>query len=143
MTRSRRPLPRRCSRRRVLGVAALSLVILVASACGSSSGKSSLTTLTPGKKAATVSKDDRFRLSLPENAGTGYHWVLDTRPKASVAGSLGAAYVPGGTQPGAPGKQTFTFRAVGTGTATVIVAEYPPGSGTQATQKLTFTVTVK
>lgn len=139
MTRTPRLLPRR----RLLGVVALSLTILAVGACGSSSGKSSLTTLTPGRRTATVGKDDRFRLALPENAGTGYHWVLDTRPKASVARSLGAAYVPGGTQPGAPGRQTFTFRAVGTGTATVVVAEYPPGSGTEAKQRLTFTVTVK
>ncbi len=140
MTRSPRPVRRR--RRHRLGAVVLALVVLVA-ACSSSSGKSSLTVLTPSRKTATVQKDDRFRLSLPENAGTGYHWVLDTRPKASVARSLGSAYVPGGTQPGAPGTQTFTFLAVGAGTATVVVAEYPPGSGTLATQKLTFTVTVE
>ncbi len=118
------------------------IVVLAAGACSSSSSKSSVAVLTPKQTTASVGKDDRFRLSLPENPGTGYHWVLDTRPKASVAKSLGSASVPGGTQPGAPGKQTFTFLAVGKGTATVVVAEYPPGSGTAATRKLTFTVTV-
>jgi predicted secreted protein len=137
MTRRLRLLPHR-----FVGLVAIAVLVVVAGACSSGSGKSSVTTLTPDKTTATVSKDDRFRLSLPENAGTGYHWVLDTKPKASVAKPLGSAYVPGGKQPGAPGKQTFTFLAVGSGTATVVVAEYPPGSGTTATRKLTFTITV-
>ncbi|MCU1457608.1 MAG: Chagasin family peptidase inhibitor [Actinomycetia bacterium] len=129
-------------RRRVVAAVATTVAVLTGGACGSSSDGSSLTVLTPSHPTATVSTDDRFRLSLPENAGTGYHWVLDTRPQRSIARSLGSAYVAGGTKPGAPGRQTFTFRARGTGTATVIVAEYPPGSGTEPDRKVTFTVTV-
>src|SRR5436190_21347395 len=76
--------------------------------CPDASSPNNLVTVNPG---------DRFTLGLAANRTTGYSWQLAQPPDASVAQLVGSSYeAPTAAQPGAGGKECWTFNAAAAGT---------------------------
>src|SRR4051812_21075278 len=73
----------------------------------------------------------RATISLPSNPGTGYHWVVVTKPNARVAKLVSSRFVnpPQTTPPtvGATGKQVYTLRGVAAGTTRFRANYVSPG----------------
>ncbi|WP_374686066.1 protease inhibitor I42 family protein [Promineifilum sp.] len=71
---------------------------------------------------------DAFQLSLPENRSTGYVWSIVVNDDAILWPSGEPAYeIEGEPMPGAGGRVTFTFEAVGPGAITLELINARPG----------------
>ena len=75
---------------------------------------------------------------------TGYTWVVDQKPDASVLRYTGFNYekVPNGSPPGTPQQQTLKFEGVGPGEVELTLNYVSPGDGSVEESK-TGTVIVK
>jgi len=97
---------------------------------------------------ATLAVGDTLVVTLPANPSTGYSWALTSAPAAAVLAAPGEpAYTPdrtgGAPMPGAGGKATFRFAAVGAGSTRVVLA-YRRGweTGVPPVETVTVEVTV-
>ncbi|HVT64719.1 MAG TPA: protease inhibitor I42 family protein [Mycobacteriales bacterium] len=76
-----------------------------------------------------VAKGERFKVSLQQATDGGYEWVVTKHPDASILKYVGSkTHVAKQQDPahpiaGAPTKEVFTFRAVGSGTTSFKLAE--------------------
>lgn len=72
-------------------------------------------------------------IDLEANASTGYHWIVATAPDPGVfeaePGS-GDYAAPTSDLLGAPGRQTFRYRALSDGTTELVLTYVAPGTGT-------------
>ncbi|MBI3911843.1 MAG: protease inhibitor I42 family protein [Armatimonadetes bacterium] len=68
-----------------------------------------------------------FTITLPSNRTTGYQWRLATSPDKEILGSAGSTYnAPSNGIPGQGGTETWTFLAVGKGSATIVLEYVQP-----------------
>jgi inhibitor of cysteine peptidase len=97
-------------------------------------------------KEITVSAGGSFKISLESNATTGFSWPEQAEiGNTAIVEQTGHEYVaPTSDLMGAPGKEVWTFKALGKGT-TVIAMQYsrPWEGGEQAVWTFNLTVTVK
>jgi predicted secreted protein len=92
-----------------------------------------------------VHAGETFALRLESNASTGYSWRLARPPDSAIVQPAGSRYLApdAGQPPGTPGSEVWTFRAAGTGHATIEL-EYvrPWETPAQAASVATFEVIV-
>ena len=80
---------------------------------------------------------------LPSNASTGYHWRLSTPLDRSVLRLVSHRYTAAKSgRPGAAGKETWRFRAVGKGLDHLRLAYVPPGQSGKAGRHFGVTICV-
>jgi len=94
----------------------------------------------------TLNKSQEIRITLESNPSTGYSWQVFQAPDPVLEQIGGAVYqAPTGTAPavGAPGTETFTFKAVQSGTATLGLGYSRPWESVAPTRTFTVTVTVR
>ncbi len=101
--------------------------------------------LTEGASGSTITASPGSGVSivLESNASTGYHWIVSTAPSEQVLAELagsGEYTAPVTDLIGAPGKQTFLYRAVAAGTTTLALDYVAPGTGAVGKS---FTLTVR
>ncbi|MCZ7414142.1 MULTISPECIES: protease inhibitor I42 family protein [unclassified Streptomyces] len=95
-----------------------------------------------------VSIGETFTIALKENQSTPYRWaVLDPEPDPRVVTLTDDRYESGGTEPGAGGTHSYTFRAASAGT-TRFWLRHCDGCGTEhekseGADAVTFTITVR
>ncbi len=91
------------------------------------SGDESVRIINPalgGNSTLEVELGSTFTLEMDANPSTGYQWSLATPLNAGIVSLIGKEYTgPDTDMVGAPGKETWTFRAVGNG-AEVISLRY-------------------
>lgn len=91
----------------------------------------------------TLGENDEFQVVLEANPSTGYQWEID--PDASDTGVVAqvgeAAFESESDMPGSGGKQTFTFKATGDGSA-LLRLRYWRSFEPDATPLRTFDVSV-
>ena len=86
-----------------------------------------------------------FTIALDANATSGYNWSQTTK-NTNVVKYVDIAYVATASGPqvvGGSGTVTFTFKAVGKGTTTILLAYARPWESVPPSQTRTITVTVK
>ena len=84
-----------------------------------------------------------FTITLASNATTGFTWNQAIADK-EVATFVDAVYnEPDTSAMGAPGSQTFTFKALAKGTTTITLAYSRPWESVPPAETRTITVTVK
>jgi len=86
-----------------------------------------------------------FTIALDANATSGYNWTQTTKD-TNVVAYVDIAYVATASGPqvvGGSGTVTFTFKAVGKGTTTILLAYARPWESVPPSQTRTITVTVK
>ena len=71
-----------------------------------------------------VARGATLRITLPENATTGYRWAIDAVPKALRATAAAADY----SSPliGAPGTASFDFTAIAAGSGDLVLKRWRP-----------------
>ncbi|MDP6420453.1 MAG: protease inhibitor I42 family protein [SAR202 cluster bacterium] len=82
-------------------------------------------------KEMTVDADTLMAVTLCSNITTGHSWELADISDASVLEHVDSQYVSpeGANIPGAAGKETWTFRAIGKGASTVSMEYSQPWEG--------------
>ncbi len=121
----------------------LVLMALLLSACG---GGSSTPKVTDPQTPIQASAGNQFQIVLEANPTTGYHWdivgELDKSVVELVSHDYQSASYPNVV--GGGGLDTWTFKAVGAGQATITLGYYPPSNTpTDPAKTETFTVQVK
>ena len=84
----------------------------------------------PNGATVHVTRGATVRIRLRENPSTGYRWRITTAPARSVLRFTGSTYLPDAHAPrvvGSGGTRVWTYRALGSGRATVALALIPPG----------------
>ena len=132
-----------------VGCGALLITISNASGVAQMAERATITTSAPMSGAVKIPiaalKGNQFTITLPSNATTGYQWRLGNKPDAKVVKFVDSHYnAPSQPMPGKGGSETWTFKAVGKGT-TSIVLEYarPWEKGIAPVKTQTFTVSVQ
>jgi predicted secreted protein len=79
-------------------------------------------------KTVHVAKGERFKVSLKQATDGGYEWVVSKHPDSSILKYVGSKTHAPKQDPdhpiaGAPTREVFTFRAVGSGTTSFKLAE--------------------
>ncbi len=92
-----------------------------------------------------VTAGNEFTIVLESNPSTGYHWELVEELNSGVVQFVSRDYK--GDEPAMPGSgglEVWTFKALSTGEAQILLGYYPPSNEpTDPQQTVTFTVTVK
>ncbi len=131
----RRPLP--------IGIAAILASMLLPGAVLASQTVD-LTQAASGR-TISIAVGTSVTIDLESNASTGYHWVVATAPDAGVLEAepgSGDYAAPTSDLLGAPGRQTFRYRARSHGTTELVLTYVAPGTGTVGqTFRLTVDVT--
>ena len=104
--------------RMALNLLVLSIVAAVLSACGGAVGPENVYIADENDNGQTVTMGagDALQISLPENRSTGYIWSIVTNDEAVLRPTDEPSYaIEGEPLPGAGGRVTFHFTAVGAG----------------------------
>ncbi|WIV53705.1 protease inhibitor I42 family protein [Amycolatopsis nalaikhensis] len=97
-------------------------------------------TLEADGAAADVAPGERLELRLPENAGTGYQWVLDTPdPPLRV---VGETRHPAADRAGGTGEHRFVLDADQPGEVTLVARHARPWAPETELRRFRFTVRV-
>ena len=119
---------------------ALLSVVLLAWATGCASKK----VYREGTPAITGRVGDSATIELAADPATGYSWALVGHADARVVTLMDSDFVPPPTSAaGAQGRQRWTFRLVGPGTATITFGYGRTWANTPAEKAMMFSVTVK
>jgi inhibitor of cysteine peptidase len=119
----------------------LLIVACLLTACGS--GQTVLKEKSAGT-TITVQKGAKFQVQLEGNPTTGYLWAVKDLNTAVLTQVGDWEHKPSSDKPGAPGITTFTFEAVGTGTAKLQLVYQRPFEKDKAPEKTwEVNVTVK
>jgi inhibitor of cysteine peptidase len=103
------------------------LALVAAVSAGPASAKTVRVTARANGTRVTVHRGDRIEIKLASNPSTGYRWrtVSSGRPVVKLTAST---YQGRERFPGAAGTQTFTFRALGQGSAELRLVYTQAGS---------------
>jgi len=129
-------------RRRILITFGVVLMLVAASGCSGSTGKT--ITLTDADAGSTVQAavGDQIEITLPANPSTGYAWKQQPGLDPAVVTFVSEAYQQAPTPSamvGVGGTDTWTYKAAGAGTTTITLGYVPPG---RSVPDQTFAVTV-
>lgn len=100
--------------------------------------------ITDPDKPVEVSAGNEFSIVVQSNPTTGYHWELMSELDGNIVEFISKDYNP--DEPvliGSGGLDIWTFKAAGSGEATITLGSYPPSNDAEPEQTLTFTVIVK
>jgi inhibitor of cysteine peptidase len=98
--------------------------------CDEFAAQSGGTTSEPLSRNVTVVPGESFRITLCSNASTGFSWEDPAIAGPANVSLVDHQTVPAATaMPGAPGTESFTFRAASAGTATIDFAYSRPWEG--------------
>ena len=104
---------------RAFSIVAFCVMMMLLAACGGgATGPENVYLADEDDNGQTVAMGvgDALQISLPENRSTGYVWSVVTNDETVLRPTDEPAYViEGGAMPGAGGRVTFTFTAVGAG----------------------------
>jgi predicted secreted protein len=103
--------------------------------------------------ALNASAGEAFAIVLQSNPSTGSHWQIAEPLTAGVVAFVGKAYKPSALSAGTPGspvpvvvglggEDLWLFKALGPGSAAIVLDLIGPGSAGKTLQVQTFTVTV-
>ena len=128
-----------------LGSIAAVLVSLLVAACGSSeSGKTIELSQKDSGTTLQVTQGDELVISLESNPTTGYSWAESKSSQAGDVLQLGSKkYESESDAIGAGGVETWTYKAVGAGTADLELDYLRPFEPDKIAGKFTLTVDVK
>jgi inhibitor of cysteine peptidase len=107
---------------------------------GSGGSRDSAPAVYTAGDSITVAKGDTFVIELESNPTTGYSWTAEPNPDVEFVKS---AQVTNSTLVGAPGMQQLTFRAVATGSSTLVLdyeRSFEPDQPPAQTERFPLTV---
>lgn len=124
------------------------LLAMALAACGSqSAGPENVYIADENDNGQTVTMavGDALQVSLPENRSTGYVWSIVTNDEAILRPTDEPAYaIEGEAMPGAGGRVTFYFTAVGPGTVTLqLINARPQETAVEPAQTFAMSVEVR
>jgi predicted secreted protein len=126
--------------------ALLVLMALLAACGGAASGPENVYIADENDNGQTVTMaaGDALQISLPENRSTGYVWSIVTNDEAVLRPADEPAYViEGEPLPGAGGRVTFTFTAVGAGEVSLqLINARPAETAVEPVQTFALSVRV-
>ena len=134
---------------------AAAAVILLAAACaltavagcGSSGTSANGKTFTVTNTKISAKVGDMFIIQLKSNATTGFQWGIVGSLNPAVVKKVSNTYVAGANpkgMAGVGGVENWKFKAVGAGTATLVMTyKQPLDKAAKPAETATFTVTVK
>jgi predicted secreted protein len=101
-------------------------------------------------KTVHMGKGQTLQVVLRENPSTGYGWSVTTKPKRSILKAKKGKFVSdpnpkdanGNQAAGVGGRRFFYWKAVGHGTTTIVIKQFPPGSR-KAVKSVRYTVVVR
>lgn len=129
----------------IAGVAAVVLLALVVGGgCFVFGQQPTPLAFTGAATTIDVRQGQTFTIDLDANRTTGYQWQLGAPLDPAVALFEGASYSSSGNQPGAGGRETLTFRALGRGNAQInLVYVRPWETGVAPARTSTIALTVR
>lgn len=117
--------------------------ILSLSAC-TSGGSDDIFQISDPAKQLEAAVGGEFKIVIAANPSTGYHWELMGELDESVVQFISREYrADEPVMPGSGGVDVWTFKALAAGESTIVLGYYPPSTGEEAEQIVTFTLTVK
>ena len=128
-------------------VLAAALALTALAGCGSSGTSANGKTFTVTNTRISARVGDVFVIQLKSNATTGFQWGIAGTLNPSVLKKVSSTYVavanPKGLA-GVGGVENWKFKAVGAGTATLVMTyKQPFDKAAKPAETATFTVTVK
>jgi predicted secreted protein len=118
------------------------ILVFILSACA---GTSQLEITDPAAAIETQSGSE-FQIVIESNPTTGYHWEIVGDLDASLVEFVGRDYVSTSEAglAGGGGVDIFTFKAVSSGSATIVLGSYPPSNDpVDPEQTVSFTVNIQ
>jgi inhibitor of cysteine peptidase len=111
------------------GLLFLSSLIVLLAACGGGAAQDVyVADENDNGQTVSMSVGDMLQLSLPENRSTGYVWAIVVNDDDVLRLTGEPVYeIEGEALPGAGGRVTFTFEAVGPGATTLELVNARPG----------------
>ena len=138
-------------RNRRLPPVAIILLLALSFACtvfgpGVGPASSGIVTVNESRDGQTVDvpQGGSLIVSLKSNPSTGYHWEVRDISDRQVLGEVGREFRPGEAPPdmvGVPGRDIWTFKALGRGSAHLLMSYTPPGRVPQNAEQ-TFEIQV-
>lgn len=92
----------------------------------------------------TAKAGERFRLVLPANESTGYHWEIIPELDPNIVEFVNREYLP--EQPilaGSGGVDVWSFRAVNAGDTAITLGYFPPGSDANPDETVIFSIHIE
>ena len=130
----------------VLNLLGLSIVAALLSACGGAAGPENVYIADENDNGQTVTMGagDALQISLPENRSTGYIWSIVTNDEAVLRPTDEPTYaIEGEPLPGAGGRATFHFTAVGAGEVSLqLINARPAETAVEAVETFALLVRV-
>ena len=130
----------------VLNLLGLSIVAALLSACGGAAGPENVYIADENDNGQTVmmGAGDALQISLPENRSTGYIWSIVTNDEAVLRPTDEPTYaIEGEPLPGAGGRATFHFTAVGAGEVSLqLINARPAETAVEAVETFALLVRV-
>ena len=129
-----------------LNLLALSIVAALLSSCGGAAGPENVYIADENDNGQTVmmGAGDALQISLPENRSTGYIWSIVTNDEAVLRPTDEPTYaIEGEPLPGAGGRVTFYFTAVGAGEVSLqLINARPAETAVEAVETFALLVRV-
>jgi inhibitor of cysteine peptidase len=117
--------------------------MLALSSCKSGASDEMFQISDPAKQLEAAAVNE-FKIVIAANPSTGYHWELAGELDEEIVQFVSREYRAGKpVMPGSGGVDVWTFKAVAAGETTITLGYYPPSSGEEAEQVVTFSLTVK
>lgn len=91
-----------------------------------------------------ASAGKEFKVILPSNPSTGYHWEIVGELDKNVVEFVSKDYrADEPVMPGSGGSDVWVFKAVGAGETAITLGYYPPSNNADPQETKTFSVIVK
>lgn len=95
-------------------------------------------------KTINMNPNDNLVVNLPSNAATGFSWQLIQISDPAILLNTGNSYIAASTPlPGAPGNESWTFKAQKSGTTSILMQYSQPwAGGIKGAQNIAITVSI-
>ena len=125
--------------------ALLFTTILLAACAGKAEPQQENLVISDPAKILEATVGNEFKIAIPSNPSTGYHWELGDDLDESIVTFVSKYYSPKtSAAPGSSGQDVWVFKAIKAGEAHITLLYYSPSNEpTDPQQKVIFTVTVK
>ncbi len=88
---------------------------------------------TDNNRTLDIRRDETVRITLPENATTGYRWTVESYDRQFLSELPSEANYPATTGVGSGGEVTFIFQAKKSGTSDIMLKQWRSWEGDSST----------